>query len=677
MTWLTPWLAGAAASVMIPALIILYFLKLRRRDVEISTTLLWKKAIQDMQANAPFQRLRRNILLFLQLIALTLGLLALGQPELRAQQSPGGRFVIMIDRSASMKTTDALDLNDLPISRLDRAKLEASALVETMSEPSVFGRESRDEAMVIALDAGAEVVQSFTADKARLLDAIAGIQARDATSELDEAVRLAGAYAQPVLEEGRGLVAQPTAPIHLWSDGRIADAADVSVTPGVEINYRRVGDSDTVNLGITAFRAERAYDDPRRVSVFVGVQSTAPVEREVDVELSMGNVVAAIKTIRIPAADDQGDSATSRATSGVVFRLERTEGALLRVAIDSGDQLADDDEAWLVLPPARRFSVLYVAPSPSLLLDALQSLELSKLTTATPAQYERMITEGADGAFDVIVLDRWAPADQLAPGSYLIVGAAPGSAESLERPDANDDSGSVIIDWRREHPALRNVSFDAVFLTDSIKLPVEIGSRVLAQSDKGAVIVEQINDDSRAMLVGFDVMKTTLVWDYNIILFLASTMRHLGGEFSVVGAERLQPGGAMSARLPVGAQNVSIKTPDGDDFALAPTSDGRVTFGPTERAGLYLLRWVGEAGSADATISGDRRQRAIALNLLDPFESQVGAAESIDLASTVVQDAADTSARDMQRRKLWPWLLLSALGVVMLEWWVYNRKVQF
>ena len=54
MTWLTPGLAAIAAMFAVPTLLILYFLKLRRRDMEVSTTLLWRKAIQDLQANAPF-----------------------------------------------------------------------------------------------------------------------------------------------------------------------------------------------------------------------------------------------------------------------------------------------------------------------------------------------------------------------------------------------------------------------------------------------------------------------------------------------------------------------------------------------------------------------------------------------------------------------------------------------
>src|SRR5205814_3483307 len=97
--------AYIAAAIAVPSLIILYFLKLRRRDLEVSTTLLWKKAIQDLQANAPFQRLRRNILLFLQLIALGAALFALAQPQFKADTPLVARSIILIDRSASMSST--------------------------------------------------------------------------------------------------------------------------------------------------------------------------------------------------------------------------------------------------------------------------------------------------------------------------------------------------------------------------------------------------------------------------------------------------------------------------------------------------------------------------------------------------------------------------------------------
>src|SRR5918911_3181396 len=98
--------AMIAAALAVPALLVLYFLKLRRREVPISSTLLWRKAIQDLQVNAPFQKLRRNLLLLLQLLLLALLCLALSRPVTNYTPGAGKTSVILIDRSASMAAKD-------------------------------------------------------------------------------------------------------------------------------------------------------------------------------------------------------------------------------------------------------------------------------------------------------------------------------------------------------------------------------------------------------------------------------------------------------------------------------------------------------------------------------------------------------------------------------------------
>src|SRR5215218_9092722 len=132
MSWLpsfiTPGVGALAAALAIPALLVLYFLKLRRREMPVSSTILWKKAIQDLQVNAPFQRLRRNLLLFLQLLLLALLILALGKPVANVTPTPGKTTVILVDRSASMsaKNPDGKGI------RLDEAKRRAKELVNAM-----------------------------------------------------------------------------------------------------------------------------------------------------------------------------------------------------------------------------------------------------------------------------------------------------------------------------------------------------------------------------------------------------------------------------------------------------------------------------------------------------------------------------------------------------------------
>jgi hypothetical protein len=119
MNFLNPWFAAAVAAVVVPALLILYFLKLRRREQVVASTLLWKRAIQDLQVNAPFRRLRRNLLLFLQLLILGAGVFALARPIIRTEVANEERVVILIDRSASMNTREG------DVTRLDLAKEQA------------------------------------------------------------------------------------------------------------------------------------------------------------------------------------------------------------------------------------------------------------------------------------------------------------------------------------------------------------------------------------------------------------------------------------------------------------------------------------------------------------------------------------------------------------------------
>src|SRR3989441_6437831 len=104
--FLNPLPAILAAAIAVPALLILYFLKLRRREMAVSSTILWRKAIQDLQVNAPFQRLRRNLLLILQLLLLLLLCLALSRPITNYTPGAAKLSVILIDRSASMSAEE-------------------------------------------------------------------------------------------------------------------------------------------------------------------------------------------------------------------------------------------------------------------------------------------------------------------------------------------------------------------------------------------------------------------------------------------------------------------------------------------------------------------------------------------------------------------------------------------
>jgi hypothetical protein len=135
------------ALISIP-IIVFYLLKIRRKEVEISSTLLWRMALRDQQANAPWQKLKRNLVLLLQLIILALMVLAIARLAFPMASISSGSVVILIDGSASMLATDeatnrfssAIRISE-ELVREAGANSSASAILVTHQPRILFSRE--------------------------------------------------------------------------------------------------------------------------------------------------------------------------------------------------------------------------------------------------------------------------------------------------------------------------------------------------------------------------------------------------------------------------------------------------------------------------------------------------------------------------------------------------------
>jgi len=101
---LTP-LALGLSALAVP-IVLMYVLKLRRQEHIVPSTFLWRQALEDIQANAPWQRLRFNILLLLQLLALAALVLALAGPAYSRSHVILGDLVVIVDESYAMQAHD-------------------------------------------------------------------------------------------------------------------------------------------------------------------------------------------------------------------------------------------------------------------------------------------------------------------------------------------------------------------------------------------------------------------------------------------------------------------------------------------------------------------------------------------------------------------------------------------
>ncbi|MEQ8316466.1 MAG: VWA domain-containing protein [Phycisphaerales bacterium] len=699
MTWLTPAIAGIAAAIAVPSLLLLYFLKLRRQDVEISSTLLWKKAVQDLQANAPFQRLRKNILLLLQLLALAAVLIALGQPQVEGERAATGRHAIVIDRGVSMRAVDGVDENGNAVSRLDEAKRRALELVETLREPGVFGMTEADQAMVVAFDGTAEMLQPFTTDKRLLREAIESIEPSDAPSRLDEPLRLVRAQAplQAPPAEAEGEAAEPlpgsVGTIHVFSDGRSEGGEAVDLHAGDEVSFISLGQTETGNVGITALDARRQLRQPEDVSVIVGLQSTMREQASVAVELLIdGNSVAARRLALPPATIEQRTSDAGEAielvtptTSGVEFQVRRPGSAVIEARIldastgEAPDAFDRDDRAWVVLPGAKRLRLALATYGSLVLSEALSSLPVERVEVFTPEAFESI--DDPFSRFDVVVLDGWLPDAPegselgLPPGSWLVFDAVPSGPSSLI--DRGEGPPSEIVDWRRDHPTLRGLALSAVRLSTSrvVETSEDGSATVIASAGVGPAIVGLSSARTRAVVVPWDIDESNWWLEPSFIVFLGQSVRHVtdGGPGDAQRASR--PGVARGETLPEGVDTAQLVPPTGDRLTIAVDDSGQAIAGPLSEIGLYALSWEGPPGPSD-TRDGSRSERRFAVNLASSQASDITPKRELVIRAERVGAAVDQDGRDRAPKPLWPWFIAAALAIMMLEWFVYNRKVQ-
>ena len=425
MSFLAP-LAGILAALTLPVVIVLYFLKLRRREVTVPSTLLWQRSFMDLRANTPFQRLRRNLLMFLQLAILAALAFALAQPLVRAPGLGGRSVALCVDVSASMATREASGI------RLDLAKARAAEVLADL------GR--NDEAMVIAFHRSAETVQSFTPVRAQAADAVNRLRPRETGTAVADALLLAvGA-----------LRAKQQPEVVVITDGVIGALPVIPAEEQVPIRIVVVGQTKA-NVGLTALEVRAPPEPDSGPEIFVRVQNTGPEPVEVKVECRLDGKLIAGEPLTIAAGGEQP----------FVVPLDPSAQGLCEVALAERDAFPIDDVVRTQIVPERKFRVTLVAEETYILEKLLRAMKQLEAVKVTPADFAREgPMAGVAVAPDVVVLDVTAAAQAttLAPGNYLLLGgcklAGVETKPDLEYP--------MVLDWNRAHPLTRFTAFSAV-----------------------------------------------------------------------------------------------------------------------------------------------------------------------------------------------------------------------
>ncbi len=650
------WLILASVPL---AIVLLYFLKLKRQPLEVPSTYLWHRTIEDLHVNTIWQRLRQSLLLFLQLLLILLVILACLRPGWEGANLTGDRFIFLVDTSASMSATD-----EKP-TRLEVAKKRIGELIDQMK--------SHDVAMILSFSDTAQVEQSFTDSRNVLRRKLAGIQPTNRTSDLTEALRAAAGLANP----GRTSQAEDTndipaadplpATLYIFSDGGFSAVPDFSLG-NLEPVYVSIGVEQPENIGIVAFTTERNPERPDQTQAFARIENYGSADATVEAALYLHGELRDADSVNVP----QGGSA------GVQFALPDVElGSIedgaLKLEIKHTDDLPLDNVAYAAMNAPRRARVLVVTPRNDALSLALRTDEMAKLAEVSfvePAILETQAyaDEAAAAAYDLVVYDQCVP-KQMPQANTLLIGNVP----PIPAWTGGDKQGPpIIIDTDRVHPLMQLIEMGNVKIVESIPVKGPAGSTVLIDSDIGSLFSIGPREGFEDAVLGFEIFgrdqqgQTVVNTDWHIRrsfpVFVMNVVKYLGGTRTGAATASVQPGQPIMLRTTLPVRSVEVQSPGGLRTHVSSDSPNTFVFSRTDELGLYGVR-EGNAGKVS---------QQFAVNLFDSRESDLTPRDKLEIGHEEVQRK---SGWEPARKELWKWLLLFGLVVLIFEWYVYNRRV--
>jgi len=604
-------------AVSLPVVVVFYLLKRKRQVKLISSTVLWQKFLAETQANAPFQRLRNNWLMLIQLLLLALAVLALARPYFLGKAKASELRIVILDASASMQATDVKP------SRFEVARAEALKLVDALKP---------EERMMVLLAGGNAVVkQSPTTDKATLRRAFEECQPTDSPTRLADAIKTAGAFSY----EKRGEAEAAVAEIHLFTDGAVPDLAEFE-NKALPLVFHKVGEGAN-NLGIIALDARPHPDDPTQRAIYTSVANFSPDTQTTELELLFNDTVVDARSLTLE----------TNQTAPQVFVAKQSTNGVFSVRISAEDNLAADNAAsvYSILP--QPVKVLLVSRGNRFLEKALHAVPNLELATATDC-----IDSAA--VFDFVILDGVMPTVWPAVNTFAIRVARTNWFESL----GNIES-PALVDWRTSHPLLRYAPFDNVAVRESGYVKAPSWAVSLLEAPQGSLLVAGELGRQRIVWLGFDVLDSNWPLRVSFPIFIANCADWLNPASARNAQLLVKAGSPFRLALSYPVADAEVELPDGKTSEIEPDPQStELVFGDTAKKGVYHLT----VGTNKTTFC---------VNLLDANESNIKPRDELSLGEYTKVTASKATPANTE---LWRTLAIVALFVLLFEWWWYHRR---
>jgi len=606
----------------IPVVILFYLLKLKRKVRVVPSTVLWLKFIQDAKANAPFQKLRKNLLLLLQLLALALAIFALTRPYFAAKAKPSKLQIAIIDTSASMQATD-----ESP-SRFEAAKDEAMRLVSALGD--------NDRMMVVKAASHTSVVCSPTSEKEKLRRAIHELKVEDTTSDISQALKLAMAFSGVTSAEGTAPVVADT-DVHLFSDGAVPEPVELKAAT-MRLQFMKFG-KGARNVGITALDVRPSATDQTRSEIYISIANFFDRDIVTDLHVSLDDQLLDVRSVTLTATNE---------TQQVITAAVGRDG-ILTARLKVADDLAVDNVAYVLNRTPQPVKILLVTRGNNFLERSLAASANAQLAKLTPDQFQPTLD------YDIVVCDFQA-LNELPRANCLLIKSYNKQVCEIT---GNVDN-PIIVDWKPTHPLMRFVQFDNVFVARSLQVKSPDWATVLVESQKTPLLFAGEREYQRILYVAFDLLDSNWPLRVSFPIFMANAIQWLNPHRPDAALYQVKAGEPIRIPLKEAVKEVRITRPDKSVEVVPVDEKAReLAYKNTHAVGVY------EAKAGEGKV-------VFCSNLLSKDESNIDPKEQIAFGKFGAVEAQRLLTANLE---IWRWILLGGFCLLCLEWYLFHRRV--
>lgn len=574
--------------------------------------------MRDVEANAPWQKLRRNLIMILQLLFLIALIFALAEPFTFSEGAGGDTMILIIDSSASMSATDAQP------SRIEAAKTQASSFVE----------EAPEDTRITLIEAGdqTEILVSASQDRRQVQQAINNIYSGNGESDMSTALQLTSAIT----------LRQPNTDIYIFSDGRNEFPDRINLNGN--LFYYPIGFEGN-NQGISNIQLEQTASGNNN-TLFVQVTNYSNEDVERRLEIYLDEELFDAVTLSINAYTQEAylrDSIPGNAQT-------------ISAKLDGEDYLALDDQAWIIPQDLAPVKISLVTPGNRFLEAAFSLLPNVELNITTPAEFEQQETSST---FELVVFDSFIPSEELLPNSSLLFIAPPTSTpffsitSTVEQPVPRKTDPNDAL--------LQGITISDINILDAAALTVPNWAKVSISGDtpteSAPLLFYGTSQGQKIAVISFQLQHSDLPLQVAFPLLIANLTNWLAPS-SIDNTPSDEGLAALAFSVPLGTNQVSIATPSGETLRRTPGENGAVLVEDAP-PGIYQIQW------------GDGFSARTVVNFFSPSESDIKPLGQLSIGSG--EDTSDELILNQSKRIFWRPLAIAALILLVAEWLVYHR----